>query len=257
MTDYARFAAISCTHCPYQSERAIEKLLRELKGRKLDFFIHCGDVIDASGTASVHNSDPVGHTLYDEYAVAADMLKRIRESLPSDCKLVLFDGNHDDNTQRSDKRRIPKDLRELCDPRKMDGIAEEYKKWKHVPYRHGSRGCFQLGSVIFSHGFSASANSDELEAIQLAMACGGHSHRLVVRGHTHRPVPPTQCKRTARVRLPWWYCNVGYMAFDERQDYTYRFDIQQWGRAVLFGETKIGRPDRLGKDSWKAKLVLL
>lgn len=256
MADYARFAVISCTHCPYQSERAIENLLKELKGRKLTHFIHLGDVVDAEA-ASVHNDDPVGHTLYDEFTVASDMLRRIREGLPTDCKLILLDGNHDDNIQRPDSRRIKHDLRDLCNPRKMDGIADEYKRWKHIPYRHGVRGCYQLGAVIFAHGYSASANSDELEAIQLAMACGGHSHRLIVRGHTHRPVPPTQCKRTARVRLPWHYCNVGYMAFDERPAYTHRYDITQWGRACLVGETKIGRADRIGKDGWKAQLISL
>ena len=121
----------------------------------------------------------------------------------------------------------------------------------------GSRGCYQLGAVIFAHGFAAGANSDELEAIQLAMACGGHAHRLIVRGHTHRPVPPTQCKRTNRIKLPWHFSNVGYMAFESRPDYTNRFDIQQWGRAVLFGETRVGRADRLGANAWRADLVQL
>ena len=256
MSKYAKFCAISCTHCPYQSERAIDNLLQQIKGRKLTHFIHLGDVVDAEA-ASVHNDDPVGHTLYDEFTVASDMLRRIREGLPKDCQLILLDGNHDDNIQRPDSRRIKYDLRDLCNPRKMDGIADEYNRWKHVPYRHGIRGCYQLGSVIFAHGYSASATSDDLEAVQLAMACGGHAHRLVVRGHTHRPVPPTQCKRSARVKLPWHYANVGYMAFDERPAYTHRFDISHWGRACLIGETKLGRADRLGKDSWTAQLYYL
>lgn len=255
MTRYARFAAISCTHCPYQSERAIEKLLVELRSRKnLTHFIHLGDVVDAEA-ASVHADDPSEHTLYEEFTIAANMLKRIREALPSGCELVLLDGNHDDNIQRPDGRRIQRDLRDVCNPRLMYGVADEYNNWKHIPYRMGSRGCYQLGAVIFAHGFAAGANSDELEAIQLAMACGGHAHRLIVRGHTHRPVPPTQCKRTARVRLPWHFANVGYMAFESRPDYTNRFDIQQWGRAALFGETKIGRADRLGANAWRADLV--
>ena len=256
MPNYAKFAAISCTHCPYQSERAIEKLLSTLKGRPLTHFIHLGDVVDAEA-ASVHNDDPSGHTLYDEFCIAADMLRRIREVLPSDCELVLLDGNHDDNIQRPDSRRIKHDLRDLCNPRKMDGVADEYKRWKHIPYRYGVRGCYQLGAVIFSHGYAAGANSDELEAIQLAMACGGHAHRLIVRGHTHRPVPPTQCKRSARIKLPWHFCNVGYMAFESRPSYTFRYDTQAWGRACLIGECKTTRPDRLGKDSWTAELLSL
>jgi len=251
---WANFAAISCTHCPYQSETAIGNLLEVLKGKEIDYFVHCGDVVDAEA-ASVHGDDPSQHTLYDEFCVAADMLQRIRKALPDTCHLVLLDGNHDDNIQRQDSRRIQFDLRNLCNPRKMEGVRDEYLRWKHVPYRLGSVGCFQLGSVIFSHGYSTSANSDELEAIQLANLCGGHSHRLIVRGHTHRPVPPTQCKRTARVKLPWWYCNVGMMAFEKRPSYTHRWDVSQWGRSVLMGSSKRGRVGRLGKQSWKAELI--
>ena len=254
MPDYAKFCAISCTHCPYQSEQAIENLLATISGQGITHFIHCGDVVDAEA-ASVHNDDPVSHTLYEEFT--ADMLRRIREALPKDCNLILLDGNHDDNIQRPDSRRIKYDLRDLCNPRKLDGVADEYKLWKHVPYRHGVRGCYQLGAVIFAHGFAAGANSDELEAIQLAMACGGYAHRLIVRGHTHRPIPPTQCKRSARIKLPWHYANVGYMAFQERPAYTHRFDISQWGRACLIGKTKLGRTDRLGKNAWEANLVEL
>ena len=257
MSDYARFGAISCTHCPHQSDKAIDNLLKELKGRKLTHFIHLGDVVDAEG-ASVHADDSGdGHSLHEEFLVASSMLKRIRLALPSDCKLILLDGNHDDNIQRPDPRRTPKALRSLLNPRTMDVVKDEYLQWKHIPYRHGVQGCYQLGAVIFAHGYATGATSDELEAIQLAMACGGHAHRLVVRGHTHRPVPPTQCKRSARIKLPWHYANVGYMAFEKRPSYTNRFDVQEWGRAVLFGECMIQRPDRLSKDSWDAKLVSL
>ena len=256
MANWARWCAISCTHVPHQSERAIDRLLEEIKGRKLTHFVHLGDVIDADA-ASVHADDSPGSTLYEEFCVAADMLKKIRCALPSDCELVLLDGNHDDNILRPDPRRIPKGLRDLCNPRKMEGVADEYKRWKNVPYRHGLRGCYQIGSCIFTHGYATGANSDELEAIQLAMACGGHAHRLIVRGHTHRPVPPTQCKRSARVKLPWWYANVGYMAFEKRASYTNRFDVQQWGRACLMGECQEGRPGRMGKKSWSAELISL
>jgi len=256
-SNWANFAAISCTHCPYQSEKAIKQLLVELKSRKnLTHFIHLGDVVDAEA-ASVHPSDPTEHTLLEEFTIAADMLKRIRAALPNDCKLILLDGNHDDNLKRPDPRRTQYDIRELLDPRKMDGIKDEYNKWKHIPYRHGVEGCYQLGPIIFSHGYAAGANSDELEAIQLAMSCGGYRHRLIVRGHTHRPVPPTQCRRTARVKLPWWYSNVGYMAFEERPAYTHRFSVDNWGRAMMVGECQMGRLGRMGVDSWKAHLIML
>jgi predicted phosphodiesterase len=255
---WAKWAAISCTHCPYQSERALKRLLQELRGcGDLTHFIHLGDVVDAEA-ASVHADDPSGHTLYDEFCVAADMLRRIREVLPKDCKLIQMDGNHDDNAKRADPRRIRYELRDLCDPRKMVGVQDEYKKWRSVPYRNGSSGCFVLGSVIFAHGYSASASSKNTEPIQLAMACHGKLvNQLVVRGHTHRPHDPVQCMRTARIKLPIFSANVGYMAFDERPSYTNRVDIQEWGRAVMFGECQLGRVGRMGRDSWSARLVNL
>ena len=260
-SNWAKFCAISCTHCPYQSERAIDNLLKELKIRKPQVFVHCGDLVDADGSASVHANDPSQHTLFEEFSIATNMLKRIRKVLPADCELILLDGNHDDNIQRADSRRIPKDLRELCDPRRMEGVKDEFKLWKHVPYRHGKVGTYRLGNIIFAHGFAAGTNSDELEAIQLASDChGALANQLVIRGHTHRPLPPTQCKRSAKVKLPLWFANAGYMAFGEgnsRAPYTYRFSISEWKHGCIFGETQLGRVGRMGRDSWKAELVLL
>jgi len=254
---WARFAAISCTHCPHQSERAIESLLKQLKGRDLTHFIHLGDIVNADAS-SQWNSDPAEHSLYDEFIVAASVLRRIRKALPADCQLIAFDGNHDDNIQK--QGRIQHDLRSLLNPRNLDGVKEEYRRWKHVPYRYGKSGTYTLGSIIFAHGFAAGGNSDELESIALANECHGVlANQLVIRGHTHRPVPPTQCRRTARVKLPLWFANAGYMAFGEsgRAEYTYRFSISEWKHACIFGETQLGRIGRMSRDSWKAELVLL
>tara|TARA_R100001594_G_scaffold150505_2_gene212025 strand:- start:4417 stop:5199 length:783 start_codon:yes stop_codon:yes gene_type:complete len=260
MSNWARFCTISCTHCPYQSEQAIDNLLKELKGRELTHFIHLGDVVDAEG-ASVHADDPASHTLYDEFLVASNMLRRIREALPSDCELILLDGNHDDNIQRPDSRRVPRDFRDLCNPRRMEGVKDEYKHWLHIPYRHGKEGTYRLGNVIFAHGFAAGANSGDLEAITLANDCHGMlANQLIIRGHTHRPLPPTQCKRSSKIKLPLWYANAGYMAFgngNKRAPYTYRFSVSEWKHACIFGEVKLDRVRRMNQDSWKAELVYL
>lgn len=251
----ARFVAFSCTHCPYQSEEAIERLIQELKGRKITHCVHLGDVIEGKAS-SQWKDDPTQHSLYDEYKCASDMLKRIRLALPSDCELVAMQGNHDDNVQKAG--RIQHDLRSLLDPRNLDGVKDEYRRWKDVPYRHGKVGTYRLGNVIFTHGFST---NDEMESIQLAQDCHGMlANQLVVRGHTHRPVPPTQCKKSQRVKLPLWYANAGYMAFGDgakRAPYTYRFSISAWKHGAIFGECQLGRVGRMGRDSWNAELVLL
>ena len=251
----ARFVAFSCTHCPYQSEEAIERLIQELKGRKITHCVHLGDLIEGKAS-SQWKDDPTQHSLYDEYKCASDMLKRIRLALPSDCELVAMQGNHDDNVQKAG--RIQHDLRSLLDPRNLDGVKDEYRRWKDVPYRHGKVGTYRLGNVIFTHGFST---NDEMESIQLAQDCHGMlANQLVVRGHTHRPVPPTQCKKSQRVKLPLWYANAGYMAFGDgakRAPYTYRFSISAWKHGAIFGKCQLGRVGRMGRDSWEAELVLL
>lgn len=255
MAEWARFCAISCTHCPHQSEEAVENLLRELKGRDITHFIHLGDLCEGQAS-SQWKDDPSLHSLYDEFLCAADLLKRIRKALPKGCELIALDGNHDDNIQKAG--RIQHDLRSLLDPRNLEGVKDEYQRWTHVPYRHGKVGTYRLGNVIFTHGFST---NDEMESIQLAQDCHGMlANQLVIRGHTHRPVPPTQCKRSQRVKLPLWYANAGYMAFgngNKRAAYTYRFSISDWKHACIFGECQLGRVGRMGQESWKAKLVYL
>jgi len=255
-SQWSRFCAISCTHCPYHSESAIDNLIQELKGQKIDVFVHLGDIVEGKAS-SQWKDDPAKHTLYDEFIVASELMKRIREALPSDCRLIAMDGNHDDNIQK--QGRIQHDLRSLLDPRTLEGVKDEYRRWEHVPYRHGKNGTFRLGNVIFTHGFST---SDEMESIQLAQDCHGMlANQLVIRGHTHRPVPPTQCKRSTKVKLPLWYANAGYMAFGEgqkRAEYTYRFSVSEWKHGAIFGETRTNsRVGRMGRDSWRAELVLL
>jgi predicted phosphodiesterase len=256
----ARVAAISCTHVPYESKGTIDKLLNRLSEldseKPLTHFVHLGDLMDATA-ASVHSDDPVQHTLLDEYNCAADLLKKIRSVLNPDCKFVWCHGNHDDNILRQDPRRIPHDIRPLCNWNNVAGCGDEFRLWKQIPYRMGKEGCYQLGAIIFAHGWACGQNSDELEGLKLAMACGGWSHRLTVRGHTHRPVPPTQSRRSATITLPWHYANVGHCAFDDRASYTYRFDVSRWARSFLIGECATGRPDRLGANSWDAAIEYL
>jgi len=234
--NYAKFCAISCT------------------------LVHLGDVVDASG-ASVHADDPTTHTLYEEFTIASEMLRKIRTAVGSDTEFIMLDGNHDDNLQRPDSRRVPKDFRDLCNPRRMEGVKDEFNLWKHIPYRHGKIGTYRLGNIIFAHGFSAGANSGDLEAITLANECHGMlANQLVIRGHTHRPLPPTQCKRSARIKLPLWYANAGYLAFGEgnkRHPYTYRFSVAEWKHACIIGETQLSRVGRMNRDSWKAEMILL
>jgi 3',5'-cyclic AMP phosphodiesterase CpdA len=220
-------------------------------GPTLTHFVHCGDLLEAAA-ASVHAGEH-DHTLADEFEHASNFLRSIREALPESCRLIWMNGNHDDNIFKRDPRRIPKALRDMIEIGR-DSRWPEFSKWAQYPYAKNQRGQVQIGQVVFFHGFDAGQTSDELEALQFNNITGGHSHRLFVRGHTHRPVPPTQCYRTRKVPLPYWYANVGTLG-PLTPDWASRMDTSAWGAACLIAETKTDRPNRLCAKNWEAELV--
>ena len=251
--DTARIAAISCSHSPFTSPVAHARLMELLDevGPTLTHFVHCGDLLEAAA-ASVHAGEH-DHTLADEFEHASNFLRSIREALPESCRLIWMNGNHDDNIFKRDPRRIPKALRDMIEIGR-DSRWPEFSKWAQYPYAKNQRGQVQIGQVVFFHGFDAGQTSDELEALQFNNITGGHSHRLFVRGHTHRPIPPTQCYRTRKVPLPYWYANVGTLG-PLTPEWASRLDTSAWGAACLIAETKTDRPNRLCSKNWEAELV--
>ena len=253
--DKATFAAISCVHAPVFNTKSQEWLLSQLEGRKLTHFILLGDLFDASA-ASVH-PDTASHSLKDEYESASDYLSQIRKVLPKKTKFVWILGNHDDNIQANDERRIPSDLRSLVHWNSCKDFSKEFLKWQQVPYVKNKKGCYKLGQCIFFHGFDCGMNSDELEGLQMSYACGSPAWSLTVRGHTHRPVQPTQSKRTAKILLPHYYANVGSIGMGHEQpDYMKRKDVSLWNAGILFGECKTNKNSRLTSREWDAELIV-
>jgi UDP-2,3-diacylglucosamine pyrophosphatase LpxH len=217
-----------------------------------------GDLFESSA-ASVH-PDEHDHTLADEYAAGAEFLSNIRAILPKKIRLHWMLGNHDDNLQAQDSRRTDWRTRDLIHWNQSQ-FADIFLKWKQYPYRkpsvHDQSGCLQLGQVIFSHGYDAGGNSDELEGLQMTYACGGHSHRLTVRGHTHRPTHGiVQSRRTSKILLPFWYANAGTMGPLQPQ-YMSRKDVSQWAPAIVWGECKVNTPSRFAAKEWHAGVELL
>ena len=250
--EIARICAISCSHSPFTNPVSHAKLLDLLatEGKSITHFVHCGDLLEAAA-ASVH-PDEHQHTLADEFEHASNFLRSIREALPSTSRCYWIWGNHDDNIFKRDPRRIPKALRDMIEIGR-DSRWPEFSKWTQIPYAKSKRGCLQIGQCVFYHGFDAGATSDELESLQINNLTGGHAHRLFVRGHTHRPVPPTQCMRTRRIPLPYWYANVGTLGPLE-PDWANRVDTSQWGANALIVDTKMDRPNRLCAANWSAEL---
>jgi predicted phosphodiesterase len=248
----AKIAVISCTHSPFTPEKTHEWILQELSGiPDITHFGHLGDVFEA-GAASIHANE-FDHSLSDEYEHAHNLLKSIREVLPKDTIRWINTGNHDDNLMCRDPRRIPKDLRGLVHWRNHPEWGEEFANWHWVPYDKSSQGVYRVGQCHFYHGFDCGMNSDELEGLQMIGACGWIPFSLTVRGHTHRPVPPTQCKRTSKIPLPFWYSNVGTCG-PLKPNYMKRKDTSLWGSAMLIVDCIWDKPSRLNGRCWEAEL---
>lgn len=249
----AKIAVLSCTHSPFTPQATVDWMLATLSDiPDLTHFGHLGDVFEGAA-ASVHCNE-YSHTLVDEFEAAANMLAKIRGVLPPDCKTWVNRGNHDDNILVEDPRRVPRSLRSLADWTKHPEFGPEFQRWTWLPYEKNRNAIYRVGQCMFWHGFDAGASSDELEGLQMIAQGGWISHAIAVRGHTHRPVPPTQAKRTAKIPLPFWFANVGTCG-PLNPSWAKRKDTSQWGSAILVLEATWDKPSRLHGKCWDAELV--
>jgi predicted phosphodiesterase len=252
-----KIACLSCTHSPFTPPATMDWVLSTLSNIKgLDFCGHLGDVFD-SEAASVHPTDESNRTLEGEYEHARDLLASIRNVLPKKCSTWINKGNHDANIEARDPRRIPTRLRSLVHWDMHPEFSKEFRKWQWLPYEKSDRGVMNIGQCCFYHGFDAGLASDELEGLQMLNSMPHtqqQTFRLMVRGHTHRPVPPTQMQRTKNVPLPFWYANVGTCG-PLKPNYMERKDTTQWGSAILVVECRPDHPSRLVGKCWDAELI--
>ena len=252
MMKTAKFVAVSCIHAPHHREEALNWVVSRLEEIKPTHFILLGDLFEA-GSVSVHPSE-YWETLEEEYEVGATILETVRKSLPPGCEQVWTLGNHDDNIQTPDSRRTSWLIRSLIHWNKNEQYGEIFRQWKQIPYVKGAQGVYRLGPCRFYHGFDAGANSDELEALQIAMALKDPAWGLYVRGHTHRPTPGVmQCKRTAKVLLPYWYANPGTLG-PLKPGYMARKDSNLWGAGLVSGECTLSSPRRPSRKDWDANV---
>ncbi len=254
-TRTVRFAGASCFHCPFQNLPAVGKLVRQLKDFRPEVFVCMGDLFEAEA-ASVHPTDKVDD-IADEYRSAGELLVQLNDVLGPTCRKVWLLGNHDDNLQAPDPRRIPKALRKSVHWNRDIDWAHVFRGWEQIPYTKDKSGTFRVGQVIFAHGWDAAARSDFSEGVQIANMHGGCANLLIARGHTHRPRDITQVMFSAKTTLPWWVTNVGTMG-PLKPDYMVRKDSAGWAPAVLIGEAITGRPSRMEQGrQWSAELIRL
>ena len=246
------WAAFSCAHCPFENPDSVDWVLGQLADLKPRprYLFNLGDLFEAETASVWPQKSP--HSLADEYEHAARFSARVREVVPYRCKYVWMLGNHDDNLQTNDPRRVPSGLRPVIHWNVHKDYHKEFLKWRQIPYVKTIEGTFTLGQVVFAHGFDYGVTSDELESLQIQYMSGGTPHMLVVRGHTHRPKPVAQCYRTKVVPLHCWFANVGTLG-PLNPPYMARRSTIMWGPGLLVGES-VMEYDPAGGKQWTAEL---
>ena len=248
-----KWMALSCSHFPLQDEEAWNDTLAVVEDHKPDVVVHLGDIFEAQ--AASRWSKIYDWTLRYEFEVAQNHMKELRtlaQKVNPGCRMVWLPGNHDDNLVALD--RIPGDIRGMCNP--FDHLDELKEGHWEVPtmYVHDrDRGVFRLGQCAFAHGYEHSVNSDESQALKFADPYG-----LFVSGHTHRPRVVTQCKKTMRIKLPYWYANPGCTR-TLSPIYVQRQDHSQWGHGVVIGDCDSWRYDSSlipRKPLWNAETII-
>lgn len=233
-------------HCPLQDDAAVEWAHKVVSEFKPDYLICGGDLFEASAASRFDNEDK--HDLRDEYRAGALLLDSLAGAVP-DANLVWIRGNHDRNLQNPG--RIERPLRSQLHWN-VSEWRDSFLRWKQIPYDFSAAGCFQLGQVMFWHGFDG---PQDVNAIRINNITGGHAHRLVVGGHTHTPHGPQQVMRTKKVRLPLWYANGGTLG-PRSPEWTHRQDTSEWKPAVVLVELASTRRC-LATKNWECRTEVM
>lgn len=245
-SSWVKFAAFGDVHLPHVRLDAWQFAVSVVRDYAPALFVSMGDFLEGEA-ASKHPNDQ-DSDLRSEFRQAADMLAEIRNACPDDTRYVFLWGNHEDNLLRCG--RLDKPIRSMADPNESKSLGPELAYWKQVPYIRSDRGMFTAGQVGFIHGY---VSNEELQAIEFA---GHRSNMLIVAGHSHRPIPPTQCKRSAKIPLPYYHANAGTLG-PLQPDWAARMNTRAWAAAVILG-TYNPTPDWSSKEpQWRAETIVM
>lgn len=216
---------------------------REIRAFKPTHLVHLGDLFEADA-ASVHGNE-YSHDLHDEYKAGAALLNELEAAAP-DAQRVWLLGNHDDNIAAADPRRVPKSLRRAAHWSKSREFGDTFDRWRQIPYEFSVRGVYQVGQVALYHDFNGNWDTN---AIRVNNQIGGYSHRLMIHGHYHRVMPPTQVMRTKAIGLPLHGASPGTLG-PLSPDWTARQDTGHWGHGVALVEAVKGRACQPAPNWW-------
>lgn len=228
-------AVIPDTHAPHTDPVKWEGILSHLSHRrgKITHLVHIGDWLDLSALGGYPTEDE--HTQDNEYSYAAQQSRDLRKAVGAGCRLFRLEGNHEFRI-RANRINLSPRIKDLVGIEAHPELRKEWSLWSPTPYSFSQGGTLRLGPVLFAHGFKSNARSDNVECIQVAALHGYPTNCLVIRGHTHRPILPTQAQVSQGLPLPYWFANTGHIG-PEKPLYTHNQFTGQWGSHLLLVST--------------------
>lgn len=245
-----RGIAISCLHAPITSEAYWRWLTDVLRDVRPDVFVNLGDWYEGKPAKRFSHWPDETWSIIDEHRAVAEQAREINSLVPG--LRVWLAGNHDDNVFGCSPDRIPDDVRAAIRWQHNADVSAALADWRVID-EYGHRVMFRLGPITFQHGCAVGVNAGRDGAYEYGTPFG-----LYVSGHTHRPVPVTQCVER-RIPLPYWYANPGCGADWDRMHYMRRCSMAQWGRGAILFEVPesavANRRTAYATRVWQAQLL--
>lgn len=241
-------------HAPLTHEGYFNWLIEKVEEFKPDIIVNVGDWAEGKPAKRFSKYADETWSALNEIRALSDQAKAINRASPESRKIWIY-GNHDENFFGDLPDRIPDDLQSLTDWRNLRG-TEPLEQWQiHDTYKHDYR--VRLGPIVFQHGCEVSKCG--VRAMKDMAYQYGVPYGLHVSGHSHKPIPVTQCEERA-ISLPYWVVNSGTGADWDRMHYMDRCSKHKWGRGcVLIECTEASIRDSKSaytKPQWSAELLV-
>ncbi len=206
--------AISDTHFPFHSKKALKKVLELVKKERPTHVVQIGDLLDQyalSRYARTLNLATPADELRKGVEAAKVMWEKIRKTVPR-AKLYQLRGNHD---ERAVKRLMDK-LPEFESIVNIDGMYS----FPNVCTMETDRDFVIIDEVVYVHGW-----------LSKSLDHAKHFNKPVVHGHRHRAVIETEGKL--------WSMDVGFLGDESQEPFRYTMSkVTKWTLAVGIVENR-------------------
>lgn len=174
---WTKFVFFSDNHGNMEDTSCTDALVSFMERFDPDYRIHGGDGFDIKALRKGAEGKDVNDSLEEDIRQGIEFIKRTKPNV------YLF-GNHEDRLFKTMESSGSGIIRDYC-KEIIDYIVSTLKDvgCKVIKPYHAEDGTFQLGSVVFCHGYSANQNSVREHAIHYAPNGGacviGHLHTIM------------------------------------------------------------------------------